>query len=216
MTLRSAARAITAPAPAATPLTAAMIGIGSSRILCTTDPVIRVNSSSPLESMVCRTPMISLTSPPEQNPRPDPVTTSTETSPRWGSSNEEVAQVGVDLEGQGVELLGAIEDDGSDAIGHLESEVVPRFRQWRRSPIWRHQPCNLTRQGSSVEVRIDPDQVGPAGGDGRIGFVAGCDASSYEHRHPATLSHFGRDRDQIPAPVAGVGFGHGARRRPPR
>ena len=44
-TRRSAASAITAPAPAAVPLTAATIGCGQSRIAWMTAPVMRVNSS---------------------------------------------------------------------------------------------------------------------------------------------------------------------------
>ena len=71
---RSAASAITAPAPAAMPFTAAMIGSGHSRIPWTTAPVIRVNSSSPSASRERSGPMMSFTSPPEQNARPAPVT----------------------------------------------------------------------------------------------------------------------------------------------
>src|SRR5919108_1166301 len=85
-TRRSAARAITAPAPAATPLTPATIGGGHSRIRGTTEPVIRVNSSSSFEPISWSAPMMSSTSPPEQNPRPVPVITTARTSSRWGSS----------------------------------------------------------------------------------------------------------------------------------
>ena len=83
---KSLASAITEPAPAATPLIAAMTGSGHSRSALTTAPVMRVNSSSSAVSMCCSSPMISSTSPPEQKPRPAPVRTSTRASPRWGSS----------------------------------------------------------------------------------------------------------------------------------
>src|SRR4029450_7776691 len=85
-TRRSAASAMTAPAPAATPFTAATIGSGHSRISRTTAPVMRVNSSSVRWSEPSSAPMISCTSPPEQKPRPAPVITSARTSSRWGSS----------------------------------------------------------------------------------------------------------------------------------
>ncbi len=84
-TRKSAASAITAPAPAAIPCTTAMTGMGHSRMFRMTSPLIRVKASSsswPIRSVA---PMISLTSPPEQNARPSPRTTSTRTSPRWGS-----------------------------------------------------------------------------------------------------------------------------------
>jgi hypothetical protein len=83
---RSAASAITAPAPAATPLIAAMMGIGQSRIKRTTAPVIRVKSSRPETSIFRSSPMISWTSPPEQNPRPSPVMTRARTSALRGTS----------------------------------------------------------------------------------------------------------------------------------
>jgi hypothetical protein len=83
---KSAARAMTAPAPAATPLTAATTGSGSSRRPRTTAPVMRVNSSSSRVPIAWSGPMMSRTSPPEQKPRPLPVSTSTRGPSRWGSS----------------------------------------------------------------------------------------------------------------------------------
>ena len=74
------------PAPAAVPLTAAMIGMGSRRIRSTTAPVMRVKSRRVRESAPRRAPMISSTSPPEQKPRPSPVITSTRTSSRCSIS----------------------------------------------------------------------------------------------------------------------------------
>ena len=85
-TRKSAASAMTAPAPAAMPCTAAMIGTGHSRMPRMTSPVIRVKASSWSGDMDKVAPMISLTSPPEQNARPLPRTTRTRTSPRCGSS----------------------------------------------------------------------------------------------------------------------------------
>src|SRR6202521_3213734 len=83
---RSAASAITAPAPAATLLTEAMIGSGQSRIRWVTVPVMRVKASKSRGSIFCSSPMISVTSPPELKPRPVPVMTSTRTSSRCGRS----------------------------------------------------------------------------------------------------------------------------------
>src|SRR6266849_4420309 len=83
---RSAASAITAPAPAATPLTEAMIGRGQSRIRWVTVPVMRVKASKSRASIFWSSPMISVTSPPELKPRPVPVMTSTRTSSRCGRS----------------------------------------------------------------------------------------------------------------------------------
>ena len=117
ITRKSQASAITAPAPAATPLIAAMTGSGHSRSALTTLPVIRVNSSSSAVPISCSGPMISSTSPPEEKPRPSPVITSTRTSPRCGQLGDEVAQVGVGLEGEGVELLGPVERDRRHAVG---------------------------------------------------------------------------------------------------
>ena len=85
-TRKSAASAITAPAPAAIPCTAAIIGTGQSRISRMTSPLIRVKASSSSGAMASVAPMISLTSPPEQNARPFPRMTSTRVSPRCGSS----------------------------------------------------------------------------------------------------------------------------------
>jgi hypothetical protein len=45
---------------------------------------------------------------------------------------EQVAQVGVALEGQRVELLGSVESDGGDAVGLAEPKVLPVFSQLRR------------------------------------------------------------------------------------
>src|SRR6185437_381794 len=85
-TRKSAASAMTAPAPAAMPCTAAMMGTGQSRISLITSPLIRVKASSSSGDMASVAPMISLTSPPEQNARPFPRMTSTRVSPRCGSS----------------------------------------------------------------------------------------------------------------------------------
>ena len=83
---KSDASAITEPAPAAIPFTDAITGSGHSRSAFTTAPVIRVNSSSCAGAIFRSSPMISSTSPPEQNPRPCPASTTTRTSPRCGSS----------------------------------------------------------------------------------------------------------------------------------
>ena len=63
-TRRSLASAITAPAPAARPFTAAITGLSSRRHALTTSPVMRANSSTPFMSRCRSSPMISWTSPP--------------------------------------------------------------------------------------------------------------------------------------------------------
>src|SRR5579875_3361197 len=72
---RSEASAMTAPAPAVMPLRAAMIGLSSRRIFCTTAPVMRVNSRCSFTSRLSSSPMIWCTSPPEQKLSPAPVST---------------------------------------------------------------------------------------------------------------------------------------------
>ena len=79
-TRKSEASATTAPAPAAIPCTALMIGMGHSRMARITSPVILVNRIRSRGSILISSPMISLTSPPPQNPRPSPRMTSTRTS----------------------------------------------------------------------------------------------------------------------------------------
>ena len=74
-TRMSQAVAITAPAPATVPLSAAITGRRQRRMLRITSQVMRVNSRSPAASRANRAPMMSSTSPPEQNARPAPVST---------------------------------------------------------------------------------------------------------------------------------------------
>jgi hypothetical protein len=69
-TRMSLASASTAPAPAAMPFTAAMIGLPRRNMLRTTAPVMRVNASVPSSSLSISGPMISSTLPPLQKPRP--------------------------------------------------------------------------------------------------------------------------------------------------
>ena len=79
-TRRSQASAITAPAPAATPLMPATTGFGSARMLPISSPVMRVNCSSSGAFSSSSGPMISVTLPPLQKPRPSPVMTTARTS----------------------------------------------------------------------------------------------------------------------------------------
>ncbi len=72
---KSQARAMTAPAPTAMPLTAATTGLRTFRIDAMSAPVMRVKSSRPCMSRENSSPMMSSTSPPEQNARPSPVRT---------------------------------------------------------------------------------------------------------------------------------------------
>ncbi len=76
---------MTAPAPATVPLSEAMTGLFRARMLRINSQVMRVNSSSPLMSRLKSSPIMSSTSPPEQNPRPRPVITTTRTSSRLRS-----------------------------------------------------------------------------------------------------------------------------------
>ena len=85
-TRKSDASAMTEPAPAAMPWMPPMIGSGHSRIALMTSPVIFVKPIRSWASIVTSSPMISLTSPPPQNPLPSPRITSTDASPRCGSS----------------------------------------------------------------------------------------------------------------------------------
>ncbi len=63
-----------------------MIGTGHSRIARITSPVIFVNDISSPALIFSSSPMISLTSPPPQNPLPSPRITSTFT-PGWCGSS---------------------------------------------------------------------------------------------------------------------------------
>src|SRR5215203_5788347 len=116
---RSAASASTAPAPAATPLTAATIGIGQSRIAFTTEPLIRVNSSSSPADI-----------------------------PQVWELGEEVAEVGVHVEGEGVELVRPGERHGRDAVLDREVEVLPLFGERRggaeRAHDWMPPPSSTS------------------------------------------------------------------------
>ena len=69
----SLAAAITAPAPATVPLSAATTGRRHWRMERMRSPVRRVNSSSPAASLENSAPMMSSTSPPVQKARPVPV-----------------------------------------------------------------------------------------------------------------------------------------------
>ncbi len=69
-----------APAPAATPSTAATIGCGQARMALTSSPVMAVKFIRPLVSRSSSGPMISWTSPPEQKSPPAPVTTKARTA----------------------------------------------------------------------------------------------------------------------------------------
>ena len=85
-TRTSEASAITDPAPAAIPFTAATIGFRKRRMFRIRSQVIRVNSTSPGMSRAKSSPMIEFTSPPEQNPRPSPVITTERTSGSFSRS----------------------------------------------------------------------------------------------------------------------------------
>ncbi len=113
----SAAVAMTAPAPATVPLSAAMIGRRHWRIASTRSHVMCVNSSSPRKSRDSSGPMMSCTSPPVQNDVPAPVRTMARTPRRAVERAERAPQLVVDLEGQRVHALGAVQRQRDDAGG---------------------------------------------------------------------------------------------------
>ena len=86
---KSLASASAAPAPAAMPLTAAMMGFSSRRMLRTRSQVSLVKRYSPAPSIFSNSPMMSSTLPPEQKPLPAPVRTTTCT--RRSSASEPVS-----------------------------------------------------------------------------------------------------------------------------
>ena len=125
---KSLASAITEPAPAATPLIAAMTGSGHSRSALTTAPVIRVNSSSSAASMLLQLADDLL----DVAARAEAASLAGEHEHAGvaavGKLGEQVAQVGVDVEGQRVELVGAVEGQRRDAVVDARSRSAARSR----------------------------------------------------------------------------------------
>ena len=124
---KSAASASTAPAPAATPLTAATIGIGVSRIALTTAPLMRVNSSS------SRTHRLELADDLlDVAARAEPAALAGEDEDADVAAvrqlAEQVAEIGVDVERERVQLVRARERDRRDAVVEREVEVLPVAR----------------------------------------------------------------------------------------
>ena len=122
ITRKSAARASTDPAPAAVPWIAAITGTGDSRIARTTSPVIRVNDSSSsgriwqgrADDLVDVAPGAEGPALSAQDDHAGVLAVR--------DLGEEVAQVGVRLEGQGVELVGTVERDRGDAAVAVTSK----------------------------------------------------------------------------------------------
>ena len=81
-TRRSAAAAITAPAPQVVPFSAATIGFSSARMLPIRSQVMRVKARSSASVRPNSLPMMSFTSPPVQNARPVPVISTQRTASR--------------------------------------------------------------------------------------------------------------------------------------
>ena len=127
---RSHAAAITAPAPTATPLTAAMTGRRTSRMLWISAPVTRVNSSSPCVSRA-------------KSSRDDVLDVAAGAEAAALAGDDDGADVGarrratgrssrsslVDLEGERVEALGAVERDRARRRARAASR-----RSWVRWP----------------------------------------------------------------------------------
>ena len=83
---RSAAAAITAPAPQVVPLSEARIGFSSVRMFAINLQVKRVNACTSASGTSNKRPMMSFTSPPEQKARPVPVITTARTESREPSA----------------------------------------------------------------------------------------------------------------------------------
>ncbi len=62
-----------------------------------------------------------------------------------GEFGEEIAQVGVGAEGERVDLLGAVEGDGGDAVLPGDPEVVPPFGRWCGTGEGAHPTDVITR-----------------------------------------------------------------------
>ena len=99
--------AMHAPAPAQMPSIAAMTGCGQARIALTRSPVMRVKRSSSGISILTSGPMMSCTSPPEQKLPPLPVDDDGADVVDIDEVAEQVAQLGIALEGQWVLALRA-------------------------------------------------------------------------------------------------------------
>ena len=97
----------TDPAPAAIPWMPQMIGTGTSRMARIRSPVILVKPMSSRGRIWISSPMISLTSPPAQKALPCAADHEHPHVVAIGQLQDQVAQVGVALEGQRVELLRA-------------------------------------------------------------------------------------------------------------
>ena len=135
---KSAAIATTLPAPAAMPWMPAMIGIGHSRIARITSPVILVKPIRPggvhldqladdLVDVAAAAEALALAAD-HQHPGVAAV----------GQLGEQVAQVGVALEGQRVQLLGPVEGHRGDAVGDGEVEVLPVVGDPGAGAVTRH------------------------------------------------------------------------------
>jgi len=85
-TRTSHAAAMTAPAPQTVPFSAPTIGFSSRRMFSIRSQVMRVNASSSASETPNSRPMMSRTSPPEQNARPVPVITTARTESRVRSA----------------------------------------------------------------------------------------------------------------------------------
>ena len=109
---------------------------------------MRVNSSSSAASICCSAPMISSTSPPEQNPRPSAGDHEDARVAAVGQLRDEVAQVRVRLEGERVELVRPRERERRHSVGDLEREMLPALGERRRGPERAHvwiPPPSITR-----------------------------------------------------------------------
>ncbi len=103
------------PAPAAAPLTAAMMGWGASRIARSTRSLSGATlSSTGRSARASLASFIAFTSPPEQKPLPAPVSTIARTSGIGRGAQHGVVEIVAQRVAQRVEPLRAVEGEGGE------------------------------------------------------------------------------------------------------
>ncbi|CAM5239472.1 hypothetical protein SGLAM104S_02482 [Streptomyces glaucescens] len=124
-TRKSAARASTAPAPAATPCTAAITGNGHSRTARTTwaGHPVEVEEPGGVQGEGGADDLVDVAAGAEAAPLAREHQGAH--GPFPGQFGEQVPQVGVGAEGERVELVGAGEGDGGDAVGEVDAQMPP-------------------------------------------------------------------------------------------
>ena len=154
---RSQAEAITAPAPATVPLSAAITGRRQRRMARIRSQVMRVNSSRPRESRPNSAPMMSSTSPPEQNAAAGAGEHDRAHVGLGVERAKRVAQLGVDLERERVQPLRAVERERRHTgVGvQLVQERTRRDRHRPPSPITAVASISTRAPSSTQRLHLD-------------------------------------------------------------